>query len=472
MASILLINDNKIVSRLLQLSSDKHGYLLEERTDIDPSRDYYDIVLVDSDSYTPERIETLKSKITFGKIGYIGVKKEEVPQGFDMHLDKPFLPSDFVAMIEESMQTVSIPDTSTNPETMENRQEEKILSEEIDLEDETLSLSLSEEEAETPVEEKLQDETAVVDETEEGLESLEELESLEGLDEFDLDETKPHSEERQQENTEEENGLSEKEIASTEDALKELDALDEELDDLENIDLALDSSAVMSTGVAEQYLEETPPLEENTDVPELPEEVETPSSESSDLTSPSLGAAAAAAAVVGAEMLHSDETQEEEQESEEIPVKEKVESSLDTLESSEDIEHESDYIEEEITTEKLANEFDTLNEEEVLKALQNEQEENEQKPEEKAETAESSEKEATLAAAAAASVAALSEEHPKEEILHEEIVTEGEETMVEANDVEKWIRDAVAKAITPEMIKEALDGMEINVTLNFTKKEG
>jgi hypothetical protein len=43
--------------------------------------------------------------------------------------------------------------------------------------------------------------------------------------------------------------------------------------------------------------------------------------------------------------------------------------------------------------------------------------------------------------------------------------------MVESNDVEKWIRDAVAKAITPEMIKEALDGMEINVTLNFTKKD-
>ena len=468
MASIFLINDNKIVSRLLQLSSDKHGYLLEEKTDIEPSRDYYDIVLVDSDSYSPERIETLKSKITFGKIGYIGVKKEEVPEGFDMHLDKPFLPSDFVAMIEESMQTVTLPGPSDQPETEEKVQEEKVLSEEINLEDETLSLSIAEEEAENAAEEKLQTETAIADETQEGLESLEELESLEGLDEFDLDETSL-PEETPPAAAEEENGLSEKEIASTEDALKELDALDEELDDLENIDLALDSSAVMSTGVAEQYLEETPPLEESGDLPELSKESQT---SSPDLASASIGAAAAAAAVAGAEMLHADEEKEEESEAEESPVEEKIESSLDTLESSEDIEHESDYIEEEITTEKLANEFETLNEEEVLKALQNEQEENEPKPEEKTEPAESSEKEASLAAAAAASVAALSEEQPKEEILHEEIVTEGEETMVEANDVEKWIRDAVAKAITPEMIKEALDGMEINVTLNFMKKEG
>ena len=468
MASIFLINDNKIVSRLLQLSSDKHGYLLEEKTDIEPSRDYYDIVLVDSDSYSPERIETLKSKITFGKIGYIGVKKEEVPEGFDMHLDKPFLPSDFVAMIEESMQTVTLPEPSDQPETEEKVQEEKVLSEEINLEDETLSLSIAEEEAENAAEEKLQTETAIADETQEGLESLEELESLEGLDEFDLDETSL-SEETPPAAAEEENGLSEKEIASTEDALKELEALDEELDDLENIDLALDSSAVMSTGVAEQYLQETPPLEESGDLPELSKESQT---SSPDLASASIGAAAAAAAVAGAEMLHADEEKEEESEAEESPVEEKIESSLDTLESSEDIEHESDYIEEEITTEKLANEFETLNEEEVLKALQNEQEENEPKPEEKTEPAESSEEEATLAAAAAASVAALSEEQPKEEILHEEIVTEGEETMVEANDVEKWIRDAVAKAITPEMIKEALDGMEINVTLNFTKKEG
>ncbi len=456
MASIFLINDNKIVSRLLQLSSDKHGYLLEEKTDIEPSRDYYDIVLVDSDSYSPERIETLKSKITFGKIGYIGVKKEEVPEGFDMHLDKPFLPSDFVAMIEESMQTVTLPEISDQPKSEEKGQKEKVLSEEIDLEDETLSLSITEEEIET----------AITDETQESLESLEELESLEGLDEFDSDETSllkktpPAA-------VEEENGLSEKEIASTEDALKELDALDEELDDLENIDLALDSSAVMSTGVAEQYLKETPPLEENGDQPELPED---PQTSSPDLASASIGATAAA--VAGAEILHDDEGEKEEPESGKTPVEEKIESSLDTLESNEDIEHESDYIEEEITTEKLANEFETLNEEEVLKALKNEQEENEPNPEEKTEIAENFKEEATLAAAAAASVAALSEEHPKEEILHEEIVTEGEETMVEANDVEKWIRDAVAKAITPEMIKEALDGMEINVTLNFMKKEG
>jgi len=420
MASIFLVNDNKIVSRLLQLSSEKHGYLLEEKMEIEPSREHYDFVLIDSDKYSPEIIEALKSKITFGKLGYIGVKKETVPPEFDMHLDKPFLPSDFVSMIEENMNTV--------------QEEETILSEEVDLENETLSME---------VEDKLGTTEETIDlDTEEELEALKELEDFEELEDFSLDELDT-PEEAPKTETAEEGAL--KDIEKTEDALKELDALDEELEDL---DLSLDAGAVMSTGIAEQYLDES--AEDQTEEHEEPDE---PSDEASKVA---IGAAVSAAAAAGAAMLHEEEKEEKHEEP--LPKAEEELSSLDTLEGSEALEHESDYLEEEITTEELANEFDTLNEEEVMKALNTNEEAEETSSEPEVQAADETNHETVPQAVA-------------EEIIHEEIAPEGEETLVESNDVEKWIRDAVANAITPEMIKEALDGMEINVTLNFTKKE-
>ncbi len=430
MASIFLVNDNKIVSRLLQLSSEKHGYLLEEKMEIEPSREHYDFVLIDSDKYSPETIEELKSKVTFGKLGYIGVKKETVPPEFDMHLDKPFLPSDFVSMIEENMHAA--------------QEEETVLSEEVDLENETLSMEVEEEKKEPTAEEKLETTEETIDlDTEEELEALKELEDFEELEDFSLDELDT-LEETPKTETAEEGAL--KDIEKTEDALKELDALDEELEDL---DLSLDSGAVMSTGIAEQYLEE--PEEAQTE--EKTGEPEKPSDEASNIA---IGAAVSAAAAAGAAMLHEEEEKEEHEEPLQKPEEEL--SNLDTLEGNEALEHESDYLEEEITAEELANEFDTLNEEEVMKALNTGEEAEETSSEPEPQTA----------------VETLHETVPEtvtEEIVHEEIVSDGEETLVESNDVEKWIRDAVAKAITPEMIKEALDGMEINVTLNFTKKE-
>jgi uncharacterized membrane protein len=60
------------------------------------------------------------------------------------------------------------------------------------------------------------------------------------------------------------------------------------------------------------------------------------------------------------------------------------------------------------------------------------------------------------------------------EIIHEEVdevAPTGDETLVESNDVEAWIRDAVQKAITPAMIQEALNGMDINVNLTFNTKK-
>ena len=430
MASIFLINDNKIVSRLLQLSSEKHGYLLEEKTLPEPSRDHYDVVLIDSDSYTPEVVETLRSTITFGKLGYIGAKKEEVPPEFDMHLDKPFLPSDFVTMIDTHTAALE----SASPSAEEEPEEKTVLSEEIDLEEETLSLDI-EEEVETkttPDIDALLEEPADMPDLEEELEALDELENLdelEDLDELNLDDLAQESDIGVTAESEEETETALKDLDKTENALKELDALDEDLD---NVDLSLDASAVMSTGIAEQFVEESAQEHQ----PSLHEVEEQAAKKSEKESGIDLGdaALAAGAGLAAAAAMTSEEEPEEEL------------SSLDNLESAEDIEHESDYIEEKLTVDDLAQEFDTLNEEEVLKALNPE-----------AALSESAENTTPL--------------HAAEEILHEEIITEGEETMVESNDVEKWIRDAVAKAITPEMIQEALQDMEITVKLDFKKRD-
>jgi hypothetical protein len=55
-----------------------------------------------------------------------------------------------------------------------------------------------------------------------------------------------------------------------------------------------------------------------------------------------------------------------------------------------------------------------------------------------------------------------------EEIVSEEF-SEAEEKVVESNDLEEMITRAVSKAITKEMLQEALNDMEITVTLH-TKK--
>ncbi len=430
MASIFLVNDNKIVSRLLQLSAQKHGYMLEEKSAPEPSRDHYDIVLIDSDKYTPEIVDELRSRITFNKIGYIGVKHEEVPPEFDLHLDKPFLPSDFVTLIEENAGASSAPETV--PE------EQQVLSEEVDLDEGTLSMTL-EEPAQTETKEDLDIDALLAEGGEElqdldELATLDELGDLEELDLNDLEAGAPAQNEPAPAPEVEESGL--KDLDKTEDALRELDALDEELED---VDLSLDSSTVMSTGVAEKFVEEPKePLSlyekeleaTHEEVPAVAEENETATVEEEEELNP-----------------------------------------LDNLEGSEDIEQEHDYIEEELTVDALAQEFDTLNEEEVLKALHPEAELPDTEEHSLVDTS------ATAAAAAATGIAgnavasAVEEEIVQEEILHEEIAHEGTETMVESNDVEQWIRDAVAKAITPEMIQEALQNMEVTIKLDFKKRD-
>ncbi len=103
MPSLLLINDNKIVSRLLQLSSQKNGFTLKEVQDIDIDSlkdQHYSIIFVDSDKYSDDLVTKLQN-LSYSKLCYISTKSSNLPEGFDLLMEKPFLPTDFVELVEE-----------------------------------------------------------------------------------------------------------------------------------------------------------------------------------------------------------------------------------------------------------------------------------------------------------------------------------------------------------------------------------
>lgn len=350
MPSILLINENKIVSRLLQLSSEKNGYNLEEVTALDSSGDSYDIIFVDSDKYSDALMGQIESKLNYEQLGYIGTKQETAPEGFNLVIEKPFLPTDFVDMIKE--QVISKKPTNVIADTVADKELEN-----FDMDDEADML--------------LNDDKLDLDDLEDINEGVEHLLISDELD-------------------------------------KELS-----LDDLEasdDIDLSLDSTLVMTTGVAASMAVAEGTPEDLTDIVndiDLMEEdtlVEELSLDEDEMSVDSIDELA----LMGA-----------------TPVGTVASKTIEMDEAGTDLEE----IEDEIST---LDDIDDLNEVDLKHAL---------------------------------------DEEVIEEVISDEIVSDGEETLVESNDVEQWIRDAVQKAITPQMIKEALDGMDVNVTLSFNSKK-
>ncbi len=348
MASILLINENKIVSRLLNLSSQKQGYDLEELNNLGASSSNYDVIFVDSDLYNEELLKNIESKFTYNYLGYIGTKKDSIPSGFDLSIEKPFLPTDFVNLIKEKIvDSAAKVDLGVKEDNID----------ELDLDDET-ELLLSEDSSE-----------------------------LEDID----------------------------------------DVLSIEEDDLDGIDLSIDSSTIMSTGIVDKLQESNSNHE---DLAEMVNEIDDMDIEESiDKVEDELED------IEISEPLEQDKTtvQEEDliEEAGGVAVASVVAASVATN-ISQDIEEQT------IQTD----EFIDIDEIEIQETLGEEAE----------------------------------EEQQQEEIIEEIISQEVDapvliETTVESNDVELWIRDAVAKAITPEMIKEALDGMDVNVTLSFNSKK-
>lgn len=386
MPSILLVNENKIVSRLLQLSCEKNGYNLEEVTSLDTSGDSYDVIFVDSDLYNNELLAQIESKLNYDQLGYIGTKQESSPDGFDLVIEKPFLPTDFVDMIKEKV----IGKTSKN-----------VVSENEDIDQEIEDFDLDEADL------LMDDEKPELDSIDDDVDKL---------------------------------------LAGDEELLEDID----DLDTLDDADLSLNSAAVMTTGIAASM------AQANSDPEELADMVsEIDEMQEDDLVS-----------LDEEEILQesvSDESDEEEILDESVvadiedtlkesvvPLDEVVEENKEDLSSGLGVlaagvsavaagaaaSQISDNLDDTKKGVTAMDDIDNLSETDLQEAL-------------------------------GESVSEVSEE-----IISEEIIPDGEETVVESNDVEQWIRDAVSKAITPSMIQEALDGMDIKVTLSLgTKKE-
>ena len=98
---LLLVNNNPAVSRLITLSADKMGLSLIEVKDFESfDGSEYDIALIDSELFDEEAVKIFKSMGLCSHLIYIGARGTEKPTSMDSMIEKPFLPTDFITMIE------------------------------------------------------------------------------------------------------------------------------------------------------------------------------------------------------------------------------------------------------------------------------------------------------------------------------------------------------------------------------------
>ena len=99
---LLLINNNPAVSRLINLSAKKYGYVVEEfKSDDFDLNENYDVTITDNEAVSENSILLLRESGNLGDIIYVGPKGLPKPIYANYFLQKPFLPTDFVDMIKK-----------------------------------------------------------------------------------------------------------------------------------------------------------------------------------------------------------------------------------------------------------------------------------------------------------------------------------------------------------------------------------
>lgn len=141
---LLLLNTNPAVSRLIKLSTDKVGYELDEFDDYGlVPLIQYDVILVDNEVYEEEALESVKETSECHYVIYIGQRGTQKPQGVNVLLEKPFLPTDFLTLLEKAKNTllsVSVENSIVLPE--QNDEEKAFDIDNIDTLDEDEPLTL------------------------------------------------------------------------------------------------------------------------------------------------------------------------------------------------------------------------------------------------------------------------------------------------------------------------------------------
>lgn len=111
--NILLINANPVVSRLLVLCTRNESVVLHEVTTASDITHFdYDVIFVDDDSYDQD-ISDLFSKLDLAKKIFISYRSDKM-MGFDMTVQKPFLPSQIIDIIQNTLTEKESSDNEVN----------------------------------------------------------------------------------------------------------------------------------------------------------------------------------------------------------------------------------------------------------------------------------------------------------------------------------------------------------------------
>lgn len=114
---LILINKNPIVKKLVTLSTQKAGVALESFESIDEAGSLdADYVFIDDELIGDDTASKLGQE--GAKLGCFASKDKESPEGFDICIQKPFLPTELVDIL--STKSAAPSDTDTPPEKTED----------------------------------------------------------------------------------------------------------------------------------------------------------------------------------------------------------------------------------------------------------------------------------------------------------------------------------------------------------------
>ena len=99
---LLLINNNPAVSRLLKLSVEKAGHEMDEFEEygLVPLKSY-DIIMIDNELYDESELLALKEQTHCDYCIYVCQRGSAKPDDVNVTLEKPFLPTDFLILLEK-----------------------------------------------------------------------------------------------------------------------------------------------------------------------------------------------------------------------------------------------------------------------------------------------------------------------------------------------------------------------------------
>lgn len=105
---LLLLNNNPAVSRLIKLSAEKAGYELDEFEDYGlVPLTTYDVILVDNELYEESAVTALREHTGCDYVVYICQRGAKKPEAMNVSLEKPFLPTDFLVLMDKIKNVIA-----------------------------------------------------------------------------------------------------------------------------------------------------------------------------------------------------------------------------------------------------------------------------------------------------------------------------------------------------------------------------